>query len=82
MRAVRFTKPEREFLERVLAESPAPPGSPAERKLLAIKDKLRVAQEPKPASVNVGPIEDALVRTSRGRVVKLAGSCARKTPGC
>lgn len=75
MRGVRFNKAELAYLLDLLEYEIV--GEPAKaRKLSAsIREKLQKAQEP--AGVDVGPIEDALVKASLGKVVPLEGGYAR-----
>lgn len=77
MRGVRFNKAETELLLWWLGR--AEEWGPATGKkgygslCLSIISKLQGASAPAAPKVNVGPIEDVLVASSRGRVIKLAG---------
>jgi hypothetical protein len=69
MRAARFTKAEVAFIRRALIIT----HTDAEEKLrTSIVAKLDEAEGESPKGVAAGPIEQALVRTSRGKVVELA----------
>ena len=74
MRGVRFTKAEVALLHNVLTDAVLDTGHmDAVRLAASILTKLQGASVQKAPSVQVAPIEEALVRTSRGRVVALAG---------
>ena len=70
MRGVRFSKDEMVF---ILAKIDVTTNAKEEKLRGSVLTKLQGASVQKPASVQVAPIEEALVRTSRGRVVALAG---------
>ena len=80
MRPVRFTKAEAEALRNHLRAAffgDCGRLDEKESKLLAsVDDKLEAALAPGVAGVAAGPIEQALVRASRGKVVELAGGPA------
>ena len=72
MRGVRFTKAEVAAL-RFAADMVHRAPCDMPKGLDTAVAKLAAAEAPLEPRVNVGPIEEALVRTSRGRVIKLAG---------
>jgi hypothetical protein len=73
MKGVRFTKAERDLLERVLSVKHVDLtcwGSKAPKVADSILQKLRAAVDA-PKGVDIVPVEEALVRAARGKVVPL-----------
>lgn len=78
MRGVRFTKAERELLEQCLDVTThdwSCFGTKANGLVAGILAKVRAAVEA-PAGVSVKPIEDKLIKASRGKVIPLEGGHA------
>jgi hypothetical protein len=71
MRAVRFTKLECEAVLAALADWTSNQDKAWQRAIDSARTKLEAAQAPEPSGVSVGPIEAALIRMARGKVVQL-----------
>ncbi len=75
-RGIRLTKAERDFLKPLLLEETDLGDRKSAALARAVLAKVEAAEE-KPRGIDVGPIEDALVTTSRGKVLRLEGGYAQ-----